>query len=65
MFAPIVYRLHQWLGDPTFTHLRSKAIALHLSMINWVSQELHLKPKCRQTLIKTAKNNGKRLGLMA
>lgn len=65
MFAPLIYRIHIWLGDEKFITLRSQAIAQHLRVINWFSAELHLKPKCRQTLIRTAKNNGKRLGLMA
>ena len=63
MFAPIVYWLQQLLGDNQFKKLRCQAIAQHIRIINWFSAELHLQPKCRQTLIRVAKKNGRRLGL--
>ena len=64
MFAPLILRLHHWVGEPRFQQLRGRAIVLHTRTINTFCQQCHLKPTCRQHLLKTAHNNGKRLGLL-
>ena len=65
MFTPLILHLHHWIGDTRFRKMRGRAIALHAQVINTFCQRIHLKPACRQHLIKTAHGNGKRLGLLA
>lgn len=65
MFAPIVVLFRNKLGKAKFNQLRGKAIASHGKIItrfcNWVGIER----TARQNMIRTSRDNGKRLGLLA
>lgn len=65
MFAPIVALLRNKLGKVKFNQLRGKAIAKHGKTItafcNWVG----IDRITRQNMIRTARDNGKRLGFLA
>lgn len=65
MFAPIVVLLRNWLGKAKFNQVRGKAIAKHGKLItafcNWVGIER----TARQNMVRTARDNGKKLGLLA
>ena len=65
MFAPIVILIRNLIGKPEFIQLRGKLIALHSKTItrfcNWIGVERTQ----RQNLIRLARDNGKRLGLLA
>ena len=65
MFAPIVVLIRSQLGKAKFNKLRGKAIAKHGKAItafcNWVGIER----TTRQNMIRTARDNGKRLGFLA
>ncbi|HHP7244500.1 MAG TPA: cyclic electron transport protein PGR5 [Elainellaceae cyanobacterium] len=65
MFAPIVMVLQKWMGKPEFFKLRGKAIALHSHFITNVCNQLKIERTHRQNLIRLARNNGKKLGLLA
>ncbi len=65
MFAPIVVVVRKWMGDPEFVRLRGKAIALHSQVITNVCNQLGVDRTRRQNLIRLARDNGKRLGLLA
>jgi hypothetical protein len=65
MFAPIVMLVRSQMGNVKFNQLRGKAIALHCQTITQVCNRLGVDSKQRQTLIRTAKANGKTLGLLA
>ena len=65
MFAPIVVLVRNLLGKAKFNQIRGKAIAAHGKVItrfcNWVGIER----TTRQNMIRTARDNGKKLGLLA
>lgn len=65
MFAPMVVLVRKWMGDPEFVRLRGKAIALHSQAITQVCNRLGVDRTRRQNLIRLARDNGKRLGLLA
>ena len=65
MFAPIVVILRDYLGKPKFNQLRGKAIALHCQTITNFCKQFGIESKERQSLIRLAKSNGKKLGLLA
>lgn len=65
MFAPIVILVRQALGDAKFIKLRGKAIALHSQVITDVCNRLGIDRTQRQNLIRLARDNGKKLGLLA
>ncbi|MGJ3253077.1 MAG: cyclic electron transport protein PGR5 [Elainellaceae cyanobacterium] len=65
MFAPIVIVLQKWMGKPKFLKLRGKAIALHSQVITNVCNQLRVERTRRQNLIRLARDNGKKLGLLA
>lgn len=65
MFAPIVIVLRNQIGKVKFNQLRGKAIALHSQTITYFCNKVGIPSKERQNLIRTAKNNGKTLGLLA
>ena len=65
MFAPIVVLIRRWLGEPRFIRLRGKAIALHAQVITEVCQRFGVDRTQRQNFIRLARDNGKRLGLLA
>ncbi len=65
MFAPIVVLVRKWMGDPKFVQLRGKAIALHSQVITNFCNRIGIDRTRRQNLIRLARDNGKRLGLLA
>jgi hypothetical protein len=65
MFAPIVVLVRQWMGDPKFIKLRGKAIALHSQVITRFCDRMGIDRTQRQNMIRLARDNGKRLGLLA
>ncbi|MDJ0736220.1 MAG: electron transporter [Nostocaceae cyanobacterium] len=65
MFAPIVIFLRDRMGKVQFNQLRGKAIALHSQVITNFCKFVGIESKERQSLIRLAKNNGKKLGLLA
>ena len=74
MFAPIVVLVRHRLGKTKFNQLRGKAIALravaepialHSKTITNVCNRFNIERTTRQNLIRTARDNGKRLGLLA
>jgi hypothetical protein len=65
MFAPLVVLFRQQLGKAKFDKLRGKAIALHCQTITNFCNRFGIKAPERQSLIRLAKDNGKKLGLLA
>ncbi|BAU63058.1 hypothetical protein STA3757_04130 [Stanieria sp. NIES-3757] len=65
MFAPMVILVRNRLGKTKFDRLRGKAIAKHSQVITAVCNRLGIERKTRQNLIRTARDNGKKLGLLA
>ena len=65
MFAPIVVLVRGRLGKTKFNQLRGKAIALHSKTITSVCNRFGIERTTRQNLIRTARDNGKRLGFLA
>lgn len=65
MFAPIVVLIRRQVGDPQFVKLRGKAIALHAQAITRVCESLGIDRTKRQNFIRLARDNGKKLGLLA
>ena len=65
MFAPIVIFTRQTVGDPKFIKLRGKAIALHSKTITNFCNRFGIERTKRQNMIRLARDNGKRLGLLA
>jgi hypothetical protein len=64
MFAPLVVLVRNTLGTPQFNKLRGQAIALHSKTITNFCNRFGIASKERQSLIRTAKANGKRLGFL-
>ena len=65
MFAPFVMLLRQALGNSRFNRTRGKIIGLHCQTISNFCNAVGIDSKERQSLIRLARNNGKRLGFMA
>lgn len=65
MFAPIVVLVRNFLGKAKFNKVRGQAIALHSKVITNVCNRIGLESKIRQNFIRTARDNGKKLGLLA
>ncbi|MDJ0902290.1 MAG: electron transporter [Xenococcus sp. MO_188.B8] len=65
MFAPLVVLVRNSLGKTKFNQLRGKAIALHSQVITKVCNRVGIESKTRQSFIRTARDNGKKLGLLA
>lgn len=65
MFAPIVILTRSAVGKPRFTKLRGKAIALHSKAITGFCNQVGIERTKRQNWIRLARDNGKRLGLLA
>ncbi len=65
MFAPIVVLLRRLMGDAKFVKLRGQAIALHAQAITNVCEKFGVDRSKRQNMIRLARDNGKRLGLLA
>ncbi|MGR3273798.1 electron transporter [Acaryochloris sp. 'Moss Beach'] len=65
MFAPLVVLARNIVGQPRFIKLRGKAIALHSKAITNVCNQIGIDRSRRQGWIRLARDNGKRLGLLA
>lgn len=65
MFAPLVVLVRNWVGDTDFVKLRGKAIALHSQAITNFCNRFGIDRTQRQNWIRLARDNGKRLGLLA
>lgn len=65
MFAPLVILLRSQLGKREFNQMRGKVIALHSKVITAVCNQFGIERTERQNLIRLARDNGKRLGLLA
>ena len=65
MFAPLVVLVRNIVGQPRFIKLRGKAIALHSKAITNFCKQVGIERDRRQGWIRQARDNGKRLGLLA
>ncbi|MGK7917886.1 MAG: electron transporter [Prochloraceae cyanobacterium] len=65
MFAPIVVVVRNLMGKAQFNKLRGQAIAKHSQVITNVCNLLGIERTTRQNLIRTARDNGKKLGFLA
>ncbi len=65
MFAPIVVLFRNWLGKAKFNKVRGKAIAQHSKVITAFCNRVGIERTTRQNMIRTARDNGKKLGLLA
>ena len=65
MFAPLVILLRNLMGKKEFNRLRGKFIALHSQTITAFCQGVGIESRNRQNIIRLARDNGKRLGLLA
>ena len=65
MFAPIVVTVRNWVGKAKFNQLRGKAIAMHCQVITNVCDRFGINSSQRQSMIRLARDNGKKLGLLA
>lgn len=65
-FAPLVVQARNVIGKKQFNKLRGKAISLHSQVIKDFTQKyLGASTQQAQALIRTAKQNGERLGFLA
>ena len=65
MFAPIIVLVRTHVDQRQFNQLRGKLIALHAEIITHFCNYLNIDRSTRQHLIRLARDNGKRLGLLA
>ncbi|MDJ0799144.1 MAG: electron transporter [Calothrix sp. MO_167.B12] len=65
MFAAFVVLARKCLGQKQFNRVRGKWIALHVQTINHFCDRFSINTTTRQHLIRLARENGKRLGLLA
>ena len=65
MFAPLVILVRKMMGKVEFNKLRGKAIGLHAKTITNFCNNIGIDSKQRQSFIRLAKSNGKKLGLLA
>lgn len=65
MFAPIVVVLRSQIGKVKFNKLRGEAIKLHSQAITNFCESVGIDRTARQNMIRTARDNGKKLGLLA
>lgn len=65
MFAPIVVVVRRFMGDKRFIKLRGEAIALHSQVITNFCNRFGIDRSQRQNMIRMARDNGKKLGLLA
>ncbi|MBH8562882.1 electron transporter [Nostoc sp. CENA67] len=65
MFAPFIILICNHLDQRQFNRLRSKLIGLHAQTITDFCHIFSIDDTTRQHLIRMARYNGKRLGLLA
>ena len=64
IFTPIVRAVKIFVAADRYKTIRGSTISAHTMIINKFCEKLHLSTKTRQNLIRTARNNGKKLGLL-
>lgn len=65
MFAPLVVLVRNIVGQPRFVKLRGKAIVMHSKAITSFCNQIGIDRNQRQGWMRLARDNGKRLGLLA
>jgi hypothetical protein len=65
VFAPLVVLVRDRLGKVKFNRIRGQAIALHSKTITNFCERIGIDRTVRQNLIRLARDNGKKLGLLA
>lgn len=65
MFAPMIILTRKYFGNAQFNKLRGRLIAQHAQVINCFCDYFDIDRATRQQLIRLARDNGKRLGLLA
>ena len=65
MFSNTIIKTRQLSGQSELNYLRSRAIALHIEVISSVCERPRISSKTRQYLVHLARDNGKKLGLLA
>ncbi len=65
MFAPMIILTRKYFGQVKFNQLRGKLIALHAQVITNFCEYFKIDRTTRQNLIRLARDNGKRMGLLA
>ncbi|MEL6442553.1 MAG: electron transporter [Cyanobacteria bacterium J06621_8] len=65
MFAPIIVSVRSYTGKARFNKFRGRVIAKHSKVISAFCDRMGFERNTRQNLIKTARNNGEKLGLLA
>ncbi|WP_035798421.1 cyclic electron transport protein PGR5 [Crocosphaera chwakensis] len=65
MFAPIVVLLRNQMGKVKFNKLRGEAIKVRSQTITNFCESVGIDRTARQNMIRTARDNGKKLGLLA
>jgi hypothetical protein len=65
MFAPLVVLARRLLGELRFVRLRGQGIALHAKVITQFCDRFGVDRTQLQSMIRLARDNGKRLGLLA
>ncbi|MDJ0620393.1 MAG: electron transporter [Calothrix sp. MO_192.B10] len=65
MFAAFVVLARKSFGQKQFNRVRGKLIALHVQTITHFCDRFDIDNTTRQHLIRLARENGKRLGLLA
>jgi hypothetical protein len=64
LFSPVVKFSSSLLGQKKFNSIRGKAISIHSQVITFFCKYVGADQKIRQGLIRVAKKNGDRLGLL-
>ena len=64
LFTPIVRVVQVFVAAEKYKTIRGSTISAHTMIINKFCQSVGLSTKTRQDLIRTARNNGKKLGLL-
>jgi len=64
MFAPIINVIRMVLGVKKFNSVRGKLISIHSQIIGDFCKYIGANQKIRQGLIRVAKANGAKLGLL-
>lgn len=64
IFTPLVRAVKIFVAADRYKTIRGSTISAHTMIINKFCKTLKLSSKTRQTLIRTARDNGKKLGLL-
>ncbi|MEL6440208.1 MAG: electron transporter [Cyanobacteria bacterium J06621_8] len=65
MFAPLVVLFRSWFGKAKFNKFRGRVIAKHSKVITGFCNLMGFTKTTRQNMIRTARNNGEKLGFLA